>query len=451
MAFPPVAVFVGGAQLEGYTALTITRSKEELTGTCSIDLFFNYMPSSPVVVDAAISKEVLIYIGGQLAFTGFLDRRTGSGIRHGQPGSSRSDSDSAQVSDRSVRIGPNEYNVSLTARGKTKKLIKNSHMRTTDYNFLQPTTRDAIQKLVEPFDVQIEWLGTEIELDKLRLRDGAKVVEELRRIATENSYYIYETRDGKLRVTDDIGPGQGDALILGQNILMFSANQSEEQVQSEITVKGQRTKKDVWGKDAVVNATVKIIRDDWAPTYAPVVVQHYGDATQEALERRGRFEANKRSSLSKQVTIEVFHVMAQGQPWDVGQLHYVEIPPEGIFDVFECTGLTYTVTNGNELKTTLTLSPPPKGASGGAGGLESFAGAESDMTANGASQKAALGVTFAPGTYPAPWTGPVLVPQVKSEFSEILEQTSGLAGLEIAASLDSPNTPPLQLPGIYDV
>jgi prophage tail gpP-like protein len=81
MAFPPVAVFIGGQQLEGYTGLTVTRSKEELTGSCEIELFFNYMPTSPVVVDAAVSKELLIYIGGQLAFTGTVDRRTGKGTK----------------------------------------------------------------------------------------------------------------------------------------------------------------------------------------------------------------------------------------------------------------------------------------------------------------------------------------------------------------------------------
>ena len=54
------------------------------------------------------------------------------------------------------------------------------------------------------------------------------------------------------------------------------------------------------------------------------------------------------------------------QPWDIGNTHYVEVPPEGIFDMFECTELTYHVDAEKELKTTLTLSPPPSG--GGAAG-----------------------------------------------------------------------------------
>ena len=69
---------------------------------------------------------------------------------------------------------------------------------------------------------------------------------------------------------------------------------------------------------------------------------------------------NKRNSESKKITIEVFHVQSpSGQPWDIGNTHYVEVPPEGIFDMFECTELTYHVNAEKELKTTLMLSPPP--------------------------------------------------------------------------------------------
>lgn len=431
--------------LEGYTGLTISRTKEELTGSCNIDLFFGYMPTQPVIVDAAISKELLIYIGGQLAFSGTIDSRTGSGVKHGAAGSSISEGSSGGSS-RSVNIGPNEYTVRITGRGKTKRLVDSSHQHKST-NLLKTNTRAALQKLIEPFDIQLEWLGTEVELDKVRFRDGAKVIEEIRRIATENGYYIYETRDGRLRVTDDVGPGQGDALILGQNILSFNATQSEEEAQSEITVKGQRTEKDKWGEEAILRQTTTVFNDSWVPSYAPIVVQHYGNATKEALERRARFEANKRSSRSKEISIEVFHVMTQGQPWDIGTLHYVEVPPEGIFDVFECTGIQYTVTNNNQLSTTLTLSPPPSGQQT-ATGLDVFEGAEASLP--GIARKGALGVSVAPGNYPFPWSGPTLTALAAPAAVEILANLAGLQGLEAAAREGAPNTPPLTLPVEFD-
>jgi prophage tail gpP-like protein len=445
--FPPVAVFIGGSMLEGYTGLTLSRSKDDITGQCTVDLFFNYMPSSPVVVDAAVSKEFLVYIGGQLAFTGTLDKRTGSGIKHGKAGSGISNG-SAGSSDRAAGIGPNEYTVQLTARGKTKHLIHSSHQHKST-NMLKPTTKKAIEELLKPFNVSVDFMGTEIDLDKIRFRDGAYVFDELRRIATEHSYYIYETRDGKLRVTDDIGTGTGDALILGQNILSFNATQSEDAAQSEITVKGQRIPKDKWGEEAVLNKTVKVIKDAWLQSYSPITVQHYGDGTEENLERRARFEANKQSARSKQITVEVFHVMAQGAPWDLGQLHYVEVPPEGIFDTFECTGISYRVTNDKELATTLTLSPPPNGNSGGATGLDAFDVPE-NKSLEGAARQGALGVTLAPGSYPFPWSGPSLSVQVAPASELILATLAGVTGLEAVAAEGIPNVPPLSLPAEFD-
>lgn len=451
MALPPVAVFIGGQQLEGYTWLTVTRSKEDLTGSCNIDLFFNYMPTAPVVVDAAVSKDLWIYIGGQLAFNGTVDKRTGKGVTQGRDRNGRFTSHAVDGLDggssRSASIGPSSYEVTISGRGKTKRLVDSSH-QVKPYNMLKTNTRAAVQKLIEPFDIEVEFIGTQVDLDKVRFRDGSKVVEELRRIATENCYYIYETRDGKLRITDGIGPGSGDSLILGQNILTFSASQDESGAQSEVIVKGQRTEKEMWGEQAVLNQTTKQFKDSWVQSFSPIVVQHYGNATPEALERRGRFEMNKRSSRSKSVTVDVFHVQASGQPWDIGNIHYVEVPPEGIFDNFECTALTYTVTNDNTLKTTLTLSPPPVSGGAGASGLDSLDTPLNSLA--GQANRGALGVTFAPGGYPSPWTGPVFTQLLEPTAMGILAALSGAGGLEQAALGGAPTAPPLQLPAEFE-
>ena len=71
-----------------------------------------------------------------------------------------------------------------------------------------------------------------------------------------------------------------------------------------------------------------------------------------AIERRARFEmAAKRSAKSKKITIEVFHVQTpSGSPWDIGDTHYVEVPPEGIFDVFEVTELELPVDAESEFE-----------------------------------------------------------------------------------------------------
>ncbi|MBO4228454.1 phage baseplate assembly protein, partial [Bradyrhizobium neotropicale] len=366
----PVVITVGGSALENWTEMTLQRSKDELTGSLSVTIFAGAMPPTPMARSAMAGAEIQVYIAGQLAFTGTVDKRQGTGAKHGKDGTAQDNQETKGESSMSVNIGPNEYTIKLSARGKTKRLIDSSHQHPTT-NMLKPTTKEVVEKLVEPWKTQVEWKGETIKLDKMRFRDGARVVDELHRVAMENCYFMYETRDGKLRVTDGVGSdsgGGGDALILGQNILTFSAEQSEDEAKSKIKVKGQRSEKKKWGEEALLK-TFKEVQDSWVKDFVPQTVQHYGDADDKTLERRARFEANKRNTESKKITLEVFHVQTpSGQPWDIGNTHYVEVPPEGIFDVFECTELTYTVDAEKTLKTTLVLSPPPSGGAGGGGG-----------------------------------------------------------------------------------
>lgn len=399
----PFEIIIGGQRLDTWTEATLSRTKDELTGSLNVTVFAGATPPTPILTSVLQGAPIQVYVGGQLAFTGTIDKRQGTGAKTGDQGTSESSGDTKGTS-ISVSMGPNEYTVKITARGKTKRLIDSSHQHPTT-NMLQPTTKEVVEKLVEPWKTPIEWLGEVIKLDKMRFRDGARVVDELHRVALENCYFMYETRDGKLRVTDGVGTGSGDPLILGQNILTFTAEQSEDDAKSKVKVKGQRSKKEIWGEQAVLK-TFKEIEDKWVKDFAPLIVQHYGDADEKTLERRARFEMNKRSSLSKKIKIEVFHVQTpSGRPWDIGTTHYVQVPPEGIFDVFECTELTYTVQAKDTLKTSLTLSPPPSGGAGGpAGGFGLQA--LTQLVGMGMAARNQAGVVLTPGNYPAPWTGP---------------------------------------------
>lgn len=413
----PVRIFVGGEELRGWTEMSLSRSKKNLTGSLSVSMFFTYVPDSPVAINATKNKEILVYIGGQLAFTGKIDKRKGSGVKHGQTGSD--DNSSGSDLTRSSNIGADEYTVKITARGKTKYLIESSHQHPTT-NMLKPTNKEAFEKLLQPWGLEMDWKASTIKLDKIRFRDGAKVIHEIQRLAEENGHFVYETRDGKVRVTDDTGREQGEPLILGVNISSFSAEQSEEDAKRKVKVKGQRTEKGIRGKAAVENVE-KEIEDKWVDADIPFTIQHYGDGTPEALERRANFETNKRSSEAKKLTIDVFHVQSSnGEPWDIGTLHYCEVPAEGIFDVFECTDLTYEVKNDETIKTTLTLSPPPSNTAAtgaqanpadaagltGLGALVDSASALAGLVAQGAARRSRAGVTFGAGQYPSPWTGP---------------------------------------------
>ena len=81
---------------------------------------------------AKAGAEITVYIAGQLAFTGTVDKREGTGTRRHKnerfstPARRRHQQRAAATSTSgttSVNIGPNEYTIKLSARGKTKRLI----------------------------------------------------------------------------------------------------------------------------------------------------------------------------------------------------------------------------------------------------------------------------------------------------------------------------------------
>jgi prophage tail gpP-like protein len=411
----PLSVIIGGMDVD-YLEATLKRTKEKLTGDLTVKLFGGAMPTGVVVAAARAGAQVQVYVAGHLAFTGTVDKRQGTGAKKGKEGKAgggkggkkgKSAGGGEEAGGNiSSSIGPNEYTVTITARGKTKRLIDSSHQHPTT-NMLKPTTKEVVEKLVEPWKVPVEFLGKPIKMDKARFRDGSYVVEELFRVAGEYAYFMYETADGKLRVTDGVGIGSGDPIILGYNILQFTAEQSEDKAKSKVKAKGQRSEKKQWGEKAILKR-FKEVQDKWVKDFVPFTVQHYGDGTDEELERRARFEMNTRASDSKKLTVDVFHVQSpSGSSWDIGQTHYVEVPPEGISDVFECTELTYHVKE-REIKTTLTLNPPPSGGAGGASGGFGLSGL-SGMMQMASSRRTSLGLSYVEGQYPAPWSSAELV------------------------------------------
>lgn len=336
----PVHIFVGGQELIGYTGMTLSRNKNELTGQLSVDLFMGYLPNKPVLDSVLRGKDILVYIGGHLVFSGVIDRRE-------------------DLSERTstLSLGPSNYSVSFQCRGKTSVLIDSSHQDETG-TMKEPTNREVAERLLEPWGLELDWVADVLPLNRFRFRDGARVVDELQRLAELCSLYMYETRDGKLKVLDKKDTLTGEPIILGQNILSFRTEQSGDQERTEVLVKGQRNDNDVWGADAVLK-TMARIRDGSGIGFSPITVQLFGNATDDLIDRRARYEMNKRTSEGKQISVEVFHVQQRsGEPWEIGSIHYVEIPPAGVFGQFEVIGLEHKA-SGDELTTTVKLAPPP--------------------------------------------------------------------------------------------
>jgi prophage tail gpP-like protein len=415
----PVHVFVDRQELTGYTSLNLRRSKNEMTGQLSLDIFMKWLPEEPVLEQVGRGREVLVYIGGHLAFTGFIERRQ----------------DKGQKSSNSTSVGPDSYSVTFTCRGKTRALIDSSHQAPT--TILRRSGQDIFGELVQPWKVEVEWEAEAVNPDRVRLRDGARVVDEIQRLSEQFSVFVYETRFGTLRVTDEVSNEQGEAIVLGTNILSFSTDQAADKERSEVMVKGQRVRPADWGELAVL-PTLDRVADDAARLFSPTTVQVFGDADEATLKRRTQYEANKRAAEAKRITLEVFHVQqSNGEPWDLGRLHYVEIPPAGVFGFFEVVELNYDIQNDKTLKTTLTLAPPPVKAKPAATGALSSLPEPSEAPASPAGRKEKFNC---PAEFASSWDAPSLT-QVGSLSPGDADL---LGGIEVAQA-----RPPSSLPPSY--
>lgn len=426
----PVRIFIDGKELINYTSMRLTRKKKDMTGSLTVEIFLGSVPNRPVVVNAAVARQITVYIANQLAFTGKVDKRNGGPVKQNRKanGQYARGFEAAEGGSESAKLTAEGYKVTLTARGMCKYFMDASQQHPTS-TMLKTTNKAAIEELIKPWKIELDWQATEIKMPIVRFNDGGRVVDELFSIGNDTCVFLYETRDGKLRAIDRPGAQMGEPLVVGRNILDYNAEQSESQANSDIKVKGQRSDPEVHGKDAVNR--IKVVKDSWVPSNIPLIIQYYGDATDENLERRGKFEADQRAAQSKGVDIDAFgFTQTNGQPWDVGNLHYIEIPGEGIFEVMECVELEYAVSTEGEFVTKLKFAPPPSssivgGKTGGSLLDQELIAGLTDAMSLGAARRAQMGITVEPGNYPFSWGPAALMIPVATVVEEVLNPLLG--------------------------
>lgn len=409
-----VVITAAGQNINGWTNMKLIRDRKEMTGALTFEMFFTSIPNNPQMRAIAAGAEIQVYIAGNLAFTGTVDARTGSGqgkhhshLHHTKGLNDRNlggvDRSGRQPSGAGVHAyaDAESYKVVVECRGKTKRLIDSSHDHPTGH-MADTQVPEIFKTLIKNFNIQLnDQSNDQIKIERAVFRDGAAVYTELHRWAKEHNLITFEDKDGKLNLTVDSQGGSGEPLILGVNILSFSATQSDGVGNSEITIKGQRSGLKYHGKEAVMNK-IKITNPS-VTDYSPVIHQLNADASPDRLKKRAKYENDRATQESKTITIDVFSVQStSGEPWDLNVKHYVEIPPEGIYNEFVVDSLTYFCEARGTLKTELKLVPVAQSDDGGS------AGTMSDAQAYGIAQSAAAGLVYTPGTFPSPWIIPVI-------------------------------------------
>jgi prophage tail gpP-like protein len=439
----PFIIAVAGAQLKGWTHAKLTRKRDHATGELSFSVFFDGLPGNPPMNTVTPGAQIQVYVAGNLAFTGTLDSRKGQAKahKHGQVHDSRhhdrngqakgikgKDAESAgSGSGRSVAITPDSYEIHFSARGTCKDIVDCSHAHATG-QIKNATPIQAIKALLAPYGIEaVDQANLTDSIDRT-FTDGGIVSDEIHDIVMNSAASIFESTQGQLIIANHGASGSGDDLILGQNILAFSAEQTEEPLRSDIKIKGNRTGK-AYGAKAIQDP-IQTLNVASVKRFRHYAGQINGDGTTERVKAAARNEAASRAQAAKTVKVEVFHVQTpSGTPWDINTTHYTEVPTENIFDEFVVTELTYDV-SPTELKTSLTLAPAAAVDEGG--GSTSMV---SDAQAIGQARRAQLGTAYGLASYPSPW----------SDTSGTFLSPDQIAALGAAVAVAAP--PPLTLPG----
>lgn len=327
-----LVVMIDGAPVEHIERFSLTRDAEHVTGEMTAAIFMSYTPQERFMEGVLRGASAAVYLGGHLAFNGTLDGRGDRGSPDG------------------------EYEVTLRARGRLKRIIDDSHRHPTG-TILSTTDRGAFEALLAPFGVGLDWRAKETAIPRIRLRDGARVHDELRRIAQRTGLNFYETRDGMVRVVDQTPDLTGEPLVLSQNILRFDSDLSADEERRRIVVKGQRTAPSSFGRAAIVPPVLPL-SDATAPEDGGITVRAYGDATTATLEAAGAYDYSRRVANGRDVDVEVFGVLqSTGQPWDLGVRHHIEIPPIGVSTVMEAQRISYVIDEDARLRTNISFRP----------------------------------------------------------------------------------------------
>ena len=176
----PFEVQIAGNTVGGWTRASLSRKREDLTGELELECFYGSIPASPVLREVKAGAEIKALVGGQVAFTGSIDKRNGRGKK--KKGEGKGDDKNDSTFQRSVSIGKDAYTITVTARGKTKRLVDSSHAHPTG-EMKDTKPADIISKLIEPFGHKLDDQSKDdTKLEKARFRDGVSNVREILRL-----------------------------------------------------------------------------------------------------------------------------------------------------------------------------------------------------------------------------------------------------------------------------
>lgn len=330
---------------DGRTAVDVSFSMDDMAGSFTIEQGYDTANMTGFAFpDMGMGAEVSIYLDGKLAIRGQVDSREGRG-------------------------DASSYRITLQGRTRTGNLVDSSAThKTGQWDKVKPS--QVVRDIADPFGVEVSVQRDVQEIVKrFILRDGESAERAIRRISREFGMIPFSDEEGRLVIARPGARGVGEPLVLGRNILTWTATMDLKVLHSHVIAKGQAITDDhMYGRPAT--HIVAAVRDETVAAYRPLIIPMWGDATPDRVRRRAWIEALRRQGESLRVTVEVpgFTDAVTGDLYRPNVRHHVAIPPDGVDVTLVAKSVSFRM-GPNEARTTIELVPEQAFSDGSEAGV----------------------------------------------------------------------------------
>lgn len=325
-----VSLEVGGRSYQGWEAIQIERSLEQVGWRFSLDLYQGASAEDPVVI--APQSSCIVRIGREAVITGYVD-------------------------DVDVKGTMDTIDVAVVGRSKTADLVDCDPDPTGQRRWANVRVEALAAALADEYGVEIVTeVSTGAALERFALQTGEKVYDALERAAGLRQLMICDDARGRLVLTRASSTKLPGSLVYGQNITAWSASFRGSERFSEYVCRGQRAGTATIGADAA--QLVSGSATDGTSRTRRLVIQPDGRTDDGACKARAEWEMLTRYGRSTSVSVTVpGWLNGAGEVWPINRLQRVRIPPALIDDDLLIVSASFS-RDVTGTRTTLVLQPP---------------------------------------------------------------------------------------------
>jgi prophage tail gpP-like protein len=310
---------IGGTSYEGWEAVHVELSMENLSGSFALQLTDQGGGTATAIKP---NDPCSVLINGQVVITGYVDKVTPS-------------------------FDATSHKIMVTGRDKAGDLVDSSVINGTG-QYKNKKIDDIVKDITSPFGVSVTNNVDSKTLETFNIDQGASAFETIQKLAKRGNFLAVSDGKGGVALTREATEMMGTSLIEGQNILAANCDYDASKKHSQYIVKGQKQGRD---NDPVGKITQNkgVVTNEFVDRYRPLLIIHEGQADESAVKDRARWEAKIRNSKATKAQITVQGWDSGGGLWGINRLVQVESNWLGIHDIMLITNVSFTLDENGEL------------------------------------------------------------------------------------------------------